>query len=150
MKRYVRQVKFSKDPLKSVLHYSRLDNALCSRKKITAVTCSMITQIRYNKRKAFIIAQNVLAHTQIKDLLRAYRTIISQPCGYDIIELRQRDFPNRRAALGRSHHQLCGCISVNILNSLNRVPDGQNSFFKVDVFPFQRTKLTYTDTSSRR
>lgn len=95
------------------LFYSWLYNSLRSRKKITAVTCSMITQIRYN-------------------------------------ELRQRDFPNRRAALRRSHHQLCGCISVNILNSLNRVPDGQNSFFKVDVFPFQRTKLTYTDTSCRR
>ena len=106
-------MKFSKDPLKAILHYSWLYNSLRSRKKITAVTCSLITQIRYN-------------------------------------ELRQRDFPNRRAALGRSHHQLCGCISVNILNSLNRVPDGQISFFKVDIFSFQRTKLSYTDTSSRR
>ena len=43
MKRYVRQVKFSKDPLKAILHYSWLYNSLRSRKKITAVTCSMIS-----------------------------------------------------------------------------------------------------------
>lgn len=52
--------------------------------------------------------------------------------------------------LGLSDNQFGGGASVYTLDTLNRILDGQSSFFKVNIFPFKSAQLTYTNTRSCR